>query len=278
MRKASRDANINFLAKLQTVACTKSMYFLVYDYLSAVELFIFTANLASRADKGAERAAKALLELAENETDRQRYLKTIEAVAENRGAFGNLRKFRATQSRYLLTTTVEAYNCYLSHIIQCVLSRNEMMLKSGDKVVSVEELLDFKTKKELVDYLIDRKLHDLAYGGIKGIEKYMSDVFGIAMFENDEQRDLFVVFSELRNVHVHNRGYINRLFLMRVKNVRGFKFEKNKRFVLDLDDIFALSKNLFTVAIRMDRLIARKYHLDRKRYSNWERSPPKFIS
>jgi len=49
-------------------------------------------------------------------------------------------------------------------------------------------LLDFKTRADLVSYLADRKVNELSYGGIKGIEKYMQDVFGIDMFSESVRR------------------------------------------------------------------------------------------
>jgi hypothetical protein len=275
MRKNARAKQGEHLYEIPRIAFTKAMYFLVDDYIAALNLFIYTVSLASRADDNALRAAKALMKVG-NEDDQQKYKTVVERLENGKGAFGKLTEFRATNSRHLLTTIVDSFYCYLSHIIRYVLTRQPTMLRSSEKV-SVEGLLDFKTRADLVSYLADRKVNELSYGGIKGIEKYMQDVFGIDMFSDEKSRDLLVIFSELRNIHVHNRGYINNVFLGRVKDHRNFKFERNKRFVLDLDDILLLSNNVMEVSLRLDTLVARKFRLNRKRYGVWKKAPPKYL-
>lgn len=268
--------HLEVFLRMRAVTCTKSMYFLIHDCISAFDLLLFTVNLASRADEGAMRAASTLLKIARDDKEKTKYEQTISRINNNKGEFGRLKSMRNVNSRHLLTAIVESFNCYITHLLTCVLLRRPEMLKSSEKI-ALEDLFDFKTKKELVAYLAERKVHTLSYGGVKELERYFSDVLGIKMFENEDQKKLLVTFMELRNIHVHNRGYINRIFLNRVSSSHGFHFELNKRFQIDLDEIAILSENLLNVVLRLDRIVALKFSLDRKKYINWNKAPPKFI-
>ncbi|QGM46471.1 hypothetical protein [Methylocystis heyeri] len=267
---------VKILSDLNNKAYSRSMYFFSKDLTEALNLFLFTVDLATRVDKSVVIGSKALISGSTGE-DRERHLRNIEAIEKGGGAFGKLKEFNIINSRHLLTTSVEAFDCYLSHIIRCVLLKNPQMLRSSEKI-SIDELYDFKSKRELSHYIADRKVSELSYSGIRGIEKYLKDVFGVDMFGNTDSKDLLIVFMELRNIHVHNRGFVNRLFLSKVKNHCGFKFEFDRRYVVYSDDLMRLMRNLIDVGLRIDRIISVKFHLDRKKGVNWKKSKPKYES
>ncbi len=100
---------------------------------------------------------------------------------------------------------------------------------------------------------------------------------GVNLFEDDNSRDLLVIFLELRNIYVHNRAYINDLFLKRVRNDFGLSFIKNGRYHADFPTQTLLINNCMNVATRLDGIMAEKFRLERRRHAVWKDKPPRFV-
>jgi hypothetical protein len=172
----------------------------------------------------------------------------------------------------LITTLADSFLTFVSHIIQSALRKNRNTLKSSE-TIRIEDLLEFRTNKDLTNYLIDRKINELSYGGMRKLEEYIKDRFGIEMFKDDQSRDLLIIFLEPRNIYVHN----NDLFLTRIGDNHGFAFTKNERYWANFTQISTLANNCVEVALRLDETIAAKFRLEQKTYASWKRKPPRFV-
>lgn len=260
-----------------SLLCTTSLYFFLSDYRKTLELFFFTVELASRTDANAVIAAKALLHTAEFEKDAAKIEKYKKIIEKNDvGASEKLASYAAINSRHLVTYIVDSFISYLSHLIQATMRKNTNILKSSEKI-AVEDLIEFKTRRDVINYIIDRKVNDLTYGGVRKLDEFIRDRLGVQMFEDENTSNLMTIFVELRNINVHNRAYVNDVFLSRVKNHCGFDFEKDKRFSADFDDLTKFCNNCTSVALRLDQLVATKFHLNRKRYATWRKKPPRYV-
>jgi hypothetical protein len=183
-------------------------------------------------------------------------------------ALRQLKRFASVQSRNLTNATVNGLQHYFSEIIQAAALKRPEMLRSGE-TLRVDEILRFKRYKDLVTFLIDKKINELSYGGIKGMEPYFRDKLGIEMFGKDRSRILLTTFVEIRNINIHNRGYINDLFLSKVGKVDGFNFAKGKYFHVDMDMLKLLSDNAIETALELDHAVATKFGLQRKSHERW---------
>jgi hypothetical protein len=225
LRKPNIANLLPIFQPLENIVGTKSLYFYFYDFSQIVESFIFTVKIAASVDQYATNAAhalaaidKGLLEeeteekIAELERRRNAQLARIEA----KGAQKQLAEYSMMNVRHLVTTLADCFLTFVSHLIQSALKKSRNTLKSSE-TIRIDDLLEFKTNKALTNYLIDRKINELSYGGIRKIEEYIKDILGIDMFKDDKSRDLLIIFLELRNIYVHNRGFVNNLFLTRAK-------------------------------------------------------------
>jgi hypothetical protein len=266
-----------------SLICTKSFYFYVSDFTKTVELFLFTVELASKVDEYAKNAAHALaaidrgLILAHEkegiieELERNRDAALTEI--ETKGASKRLAEYSIMNIRHLVTTLADSFLTFLSHIIQSALRKSRNTLKSSE-TIRIDDLLEFWTNRDLTNYLIDRTINELSYGGMRKIEEYIRERFGIEMLKANKSRDLLIMFLELRNIYVHNRGYINDVFLTRIIDPHDFAFTRNERYWATIS---TLANNCVDVALRLDETIAAKFHLDRKTYANWKKKPPRFV-
>ena len=134
-----------------------------------------------------------------------------------------------------------------------------------------------KNKNEIINYLIDRKINSISYSGMDKLEKYIEEHLGVEIFENDDGRILMQIFIEVRNILVHNRGLVNRVFLNRVNDHSEFDFKEGEKSHLIFDKLVKLSNVCTQTALRLDEQIAKKFGIRRKRLSTWsqKRRPTK---
>ncbi|MDU8926513.1 hypothetical protein RXV86_03860 [Alisedimentitalea sp. MJ-SS2] len=250
--------------------CTVSFWLFLNDYEETIDLFYFGLQLAHHTDRSALAASKALLLV---ETDEKKRAK-LEATIENPDrSVKRYSEFARLNSKNMTTNIVDGFLWYVSQIIQECMRRRPEIVKSGE-TLRVEEVFDFASRKEIVDYLIDRKINKLSYGGLKQVEKFIFDALGIEMFENEEDRRLLKIFTEMRNIHAHNRGRINKIFLDRVGQCEdlGFKFVEGKQTGFDYDDLVRLSTACLKTAHSLDNKAAKKFRIAKKRVSTWQKS------
>lgn len=248
--------------------CTQTCWQFLDAYKEAIDYLYFTINLAHSADEVALKAAETLRDLEEDEVKKARFQAHIESPAR---AVKKLHGFREVNSKNISTTIADSFLWYISNIIQQAMKRRPEIIKSGE-TVKIEEIFNYPSRRELINYLIDRKINSLSYGGLKQIEKFISESLSIELFNTEEDKGLLRIFIEVRNIQTHNRGYVNRVFLDRVEDLlpsTHFKFKEGKKAYLDFDDLTLMSRVCVATAMDLDRKMAQKFGIKRKRIETW---------
>lgn len=101
--------------------------------------------------------------------------------------------------------------------------------------------------------------------GIRDVSKYIEDRLSIDILEDDDQRDMLTLFVEIRNIHVHNRGIVNNIFLSRVKTGAAL----GKIYHVDFDEFAKLNNNALSTVHVLDQSVAEKFGLRRRKFSVW---------
>lgn len=254
-----------FYPRRDTV-CTDAFSRFLGDYHANLDFFFFIIHLVTRADENRLTAAKALLTTETDPVKRTHYEKSL---ADPDATLDLLKKHSYVQSRNLTNGMVNAFQRYFSSIINAAaLKRPEML--SSSQTIRVDDVLRFTKHKDLVAFIIDRKINELSYGGITEMERYFDDRLGVRMFDNDRQRVLLRMFVEIRNINVHNGGIINDLFASRVGTVEGFPYTKGKTLHVDMDALVTLSENAMRVAMHIDSVVSGKFGLQRRAHNSWK--------
>ena len=115
--------------------------------------------------------------------------------------------------------------------------------------------------KDLVAFVTDRKVNELSYGGLREMENFIRERLGVELFATPDQRQTLGIFIELRNIHTHNRGVVNELFLNRIASERRREFSLGKYHAVDFDDLETLGGTAVTVAISLDEKLCAKFRL-----------------
>lgn len=248
-----------------SMRCTEPFSRFLDEFRSHSDFFFFVVNLVARADENRLTAAKALVVGARSDAERRKYEETINTPDL---VLKQLKKHSRLLSQTLTNGIVNSFQRYFSSIIQSVAIKRPAVISSSQSI-KVDDILRFSRHKDLVSFIIDKKINDLSYGGLGELEKYFSDRLGVPMFKDENERKLLRIFVESRNINVHNAGIVNDLFVSRVGEVKGFPYKTGKTLHLDLDDIATLSGNAMRVARQIDEEVGGKFGLRRKAYKDW---------
>lgn len=244
--------------------CTRSGFRYQRQHFQIFDFFFFATALAQNSDQARLTAAKALA----NAFDEHK--QDFERIKNNpRPAFNRLHSFSEYQSESMVIRLVDNYLAFLSESIQsCMLKKPELL--SSKEQVRTEDILRFASRKDLIDFLVNRKINHLSYGGLKGIEKFLTSRLGLSLANTSEQRDQINIAIELRNIYTHNRGVVNELFMSRLASTKhDYGFREGERFHADYDEVVKIANGLFDSATRLDSESASKFEIQRKMYSTW---------
>lgn len=242
------------------IKCTNSLFLFLYDYKKVLDNLFFVVTLSTRMDQASQTINKVLGILDENEKRDSVPPKT----------FDRLKEFATLTSRNIVTNVADGFLWYLSDVIQRAMRRRPEIVKSG-QTIKIEEVFDFKSRREMINYLIDRKINSLSYGGMNEIEKFIDDSLGISMFDTDDQRAKMKVLIESRNVLVHNRGVINSLFIKRIDKAAAEEFKDKVTVYMGFDRLLTYTGISAKTAVELDEKIAKKFRLETKALSVWQK-------
>jgi hypothetical protein len=102
----------------------------------------------------------------------------------------------------------------VSNALQLVYRHRPEALKSNEKI-EIDYVLEFASMDELTKELADRKVASLSYRSLADLDTHVSDKLGISLFSSEEQRVHTIRLVDIRNLIVHNRGVVNRMFKVR---------------------------------------------------------------
>lgn len=243
--------------------CSKPLSLFFRQHWEVFDFLFFTANLAATQDERRLIAARALAKGGSPE-----YQRHLEIVESNKDAtVKRLKNFSAFNSGNATIRLVDNFLCYISELIQVCMKSRPDVLKSAE-TVKIEEVLRYDSIDDLVEFLIERKINELSYKGAKELNQFCSDRLGMSIWDNADEEGLVIVAIELRNILIHNRSIVNKLFLRRLKGVTcPFRLESGKRFQLDFDELVIIANNMITVARRLDGRAATKFGLARYGYT-----------
>lgn len=268
MSSEATEVNSGFYFPPESILASKTLYLFLLDYHKVIDLFFFTLHLAHHADKVSLTASKALISVGRSEEEIERLKANIETSDR---AARKLSEFGSLNSKNLTTNVVDSFLWFISATVQSAMRKRPEMVKTGE-TVRIEDIFEFSSKRELTEYLIDRKVNSLSYGGMSTVERFISESMGVSIFPNESVRTLMRIFVEVRNIQVHNRGIVNRVFLGRVTQHDKFNFVEGKRAHLGFDELVDLTRVCVQTAIDLDMRTCKKFGIKQKRYSTWRKN------
>ncbi|WP_139301180.1 hypothetical protein [Vannielia litorea] len=249
--------------------CTKSFYNFLEDYDGIVSSVLFIAMMATSADEKRVRAHEFLLkyrkamgeEGSEEEIDPSYYVKEFV-------------KHDFAVCRSIICGFADVFLWYLVAIIQDCGRRRPEILNTNEKI-SIEDILVRGSKSEIIEFLLDRKINSLSYGGLKGIEAFANETLGISIFQDQESRDAARLLIECRNVYAHNRGFVNEIFIRRLEGSGLELPEIGSRLNFKIHKIIGLINLCVPALVQYDHSLAKKFKIQKKKINTWGSAFPR---
>lgn len=226
------------------------------------EFLYFGAHLATRADQVKSIAEKAL-GLVDGTHNR--------GIEDNNDGlmFSKFKEFGRLMSENMCIRLADNFACFLSESVSVCIQKRPELLRSSE-TVKLDEVLRFSNFRELTSFLVDKKINELSYGGIRELEQFFIERTGIELFIDDNTRSNTIILNELRNICTHNRGIVNDLFIKRVGKLNhSYTFETGKRFHIDYDCLVRIANCMRSNALRLDCEVSTKFRTKAMRYSSW---------
>lgn len=129
----------------------------------------------------------------------------------------NIKRFFRIVMEMVIVRGTDNFLTYVSELLALVFTSRPETLKSSE-TIKLEEILQHGTMDDLVKRLAERRVERLSYQGMKDLQKDLSERLGFDIFPSSESLTRAVRIIEVRNLIVHNRGVVNRTFLVRTED------------------------------------------------------------
>jgi hypothetical protein len=154
-------------------------------------------------------------------------------LAVGAGATRKLSLFYRLMTEMTLCRAVDNYLVYLTDLLSLIFRSRPESLRSGEEV-SLDFVLAHATRSNLIKALVDRKVNQLSFYGMRALSQYLSKKLGFALFPKEADLDRAILLVEMRNLIVHGRGIVNETFVQRV--VRS-SFPRGTRLKFSINDV-----------------------------------------
>lgn len=217
---------------------------------------VFVMNLSKSTDEKAKAAAEILDEFGKKGYGDQ-YKGLLKGVEENSAVKALFDFHIKTFFEMILCRGVDNFLTYISQLLALIFISKPETLRSSDKV-RVDYVLQHPNMEELIKDLVERRVNDLSYQGMHKLNKHLAEEIGLQLIPDGPKLNKIVRLIECRNIIVHNRGIVNKLFLSRVLNS---KEKLGDSLDLDSPNFFMDQMFLAEQVENIDSLAAKKFSL-----------------
>ncbi|HZS45957.1 MAG TPA: hypothetical protein VFC63_12710 [Blastocatellia bacterium] len=152
---------------------------------------------------------------------------------------------------------VDNYLSYISEILTLIYRDRPERLRSNEQVTH-EWVLKHNTMDELIAALVEKTVLNLSFNGMYDLWRDIKKKLNFNLFETEDEYKFATEIVEIRNLVVHNRGIVNRVFLSRSRNS---KLELGHKIALGTGDLKNYSKVLSSSVYDIDLRVTQQFGL-----------------
>jgi hypothetical protein len=206
---------------LQPEKATAPCHRFFRDNSQLMSFVSYITTTATSADEMRRTAAEALAEgerLAGGDPSKYTLDKETMALAA-------LRRHAQLLLQLAYSRAVDNYLAFLSELLRLLYSERPETLRArldegrrgaGTEAVPLELVLEHSTMDDLIGSLVERRVTELSFKGVGTLADYLAARLKFDLFCDESHLRRVVKIVELRNLIVHNRAVVNRLYKQRV--------------------------------------------------------------
>ena len=127
---------------------------------------------------------------------------------------------------------VDNFLTFVTGILSIVFRAKPETMRSNH-TVKTSEVLQHPTMSDFVDYLAEDTVHRLSYQGFGDLNDWTAERIGFPLVVEGEELKRIVRIVEWRNLLVHNRGVVNKVFVRRI----GREYQEGERLDLSVQSM-----------------------------------------
>ncbi len=160
----------------------------------------------------------------------------------------------------ILINLVSTAECFVGDVLKKYFSQYKgeivgKLINEQDKIYTIHELEEFESIEEAKEYIIDKKIENLIRGSFEDWVKFLKDKLSLSMGYMSSDNDKMVEIFQRRNLFIHNKGIINRIYISKVKKSNRYSDNIGEQIILDrnylTEAIFLIHKNLILMAFEL---------------------------
>lgn len=216
-------------------------------------LFHFFIDLALRADFVAHVARQAL-----DGKDDYKALTPAELAKATPGAVTMmLRRSRQELLEMFVSREVDNFEVYLVAMVRLVLNKDPRIFSDSKPELTLGRILQFDSIQAFSRAVIEGKVNALSYEGFRALEAWCTQR-SIPLVVPPGGHDRVVELVALRNIIVHNRGYVDERYRTAVPSSSTEVGLKRK---IEVDDLFGAVALLRAIVEATDTGVTSKFRL-----------------
>lgn len=123
---------------------------------------------------------------------------------------------------------VAKFDEFLSDVLRVLFKSHPDQLKSSDKALTYEEILELESLDEVLDKFINKEIEKVLHPSHEEQLEYLDSRHKLGLKEHFTSWNNFIEITERRNLYAHTGGRVNRYYL-RVCKEKDIKLESNIR-------------------------------------------------
>jgi hypothetical protein len=175
----------------------------------------------------------------------------------------NFSAHRQFVNEMMLSRAVETFDLYVLSALRQLFETRPEMLKS-ETPVDAATVIELRNFEDIVSYLAERKLHELGFKPLSDLRKYIESRTGVDLFSSEQEYEIVLLASEVRNLIAHNDCRVNDLFKRRTDKLNDkdkFPINDSGKFVIEDEWVRRASYTLDNLVFNFDEAIARKFDI-----------------
>lgn len=161
-----------------------------------------------------------------------------------------------------LTRSVDAFQYYLSQILFRVYKERPETLKGSENKVEIGEVLEAGSIEAFINNCAEQRVSVLAYRGLPKLIEYLNRNLHIKFDTSNPDFQAACEIVEVRNIIVHNRGRVSKIFLQRLPHKADEGLTAGDLYPLDFRYAIDANGHLRRLAEALDARIVEHFHLE----------------
>ena len=160
----------------------------------------------------------------------------------------------------ILVNLISNIECFLGDVLRKYFTvyKGEVagkLLEKKDKIYTIHELEEFDTIEEAKEYIVDKKIENLIRSSFEEWINFLKGKMELSMGYMTSDKESLIEIFQRRNLFIHNKGIINRIYIANVKKEYQYEGEIGEKIFLSREylenAINLLEKNFVLLALEL---------------------------